>query len=167
MPFPEVPERFERLEETLEICFQMWCASEEPFVGKHYTLGRTLNSPQPIRRPRPPILIGGSGERRTLPLVARYGDARNLFAGPDLERRLDALRKCCDEIGRDYDEITKTVLYPLDPGPAGENIRQLLVNLSWFADLGVDVVFGTVPDAHRITPLELLGQHVIPAVAEC
>lgn len=163
LPFPAVPERFERLRETLEICQRMWGDGEEPYAGKHYTLGRTLNSPQPVRRP--PILIGGSGER-TLRLVAKYGDACNLFAGPDLARKLDSLRRHCDDLGRDYDEITKTVLYPLDPGSDGRNVEQLLTNLRWFAGLGIDIVHGPVPDAHEIKPLELLGRHVIPAVAE-
>ena len=164
MPFPELSERFERLRETLEICHQMWSDSEKPYAGKHYTLGRTLNSPQSIQRPRPPILIGGSGER-TLRLVAKYGDACNLFVGPDLERKLDTLRRHCDELGRDYDEIAKTVLFPLDPGADGRNVERLLSDLRWFADLGIDTVYGPVPAAHEITPLELLGRHVIPAVA--
>ncbi|MFI9381894.1 LLM class F420-dependent oxidoreductase [Kutzneria sp. NPDC052558] len=162
LPFPELGERFERLAETLEICRRMWSENEEPFHGKHYTLGRTLNSPQPVRRP--PILIGGSGER-TLRLVAEYGDACNLFVGPDLERKLNTLRRHCDQVGRDYDEIAKTVLYPLDPGAEGRNIPRLLADLTWLAGLGVDTVHGPVPAAHEITPLELLGRHVIPAVA--
>ena len=163
LPFPALNERFERLEETLEICHRMWSDSEEPFAGKHYTLGRTLNSPQPVRRP--PILVGGSGER-TLRLVAKYGDACNLFVGPDLERKLATLRRICDELGRDYDEISKTVLYPLDPGADGRNIERLLSNLRWFAGLGIDTVYGPVPAAHEIKPIELLGRHVVPAVNE-
>jgi alkanesulfonate monooxygenase len=165
LPFPAVGERFERLRETLEICRLMWSENEGPFHGKHYTLNRTLNAPQPVRRPRPPILIGGSGER-TLRLLARYGDACNLFAGPELERKLAVLRRHCDELGRDYDEITKTVLYPLDPGADGRNVQRLLTNLEWFAALGIDTVFGHVPGAHELKPLELLGRHVIPAVAD-
>jgi F420-dependent oxidoreductase-like protein len=122
MPFPSAAERFERLEETLQICLQMWSEEESSYVGKHYRLGRTLNSPPALRHPHPPVLIGGSGEQKTLRLVAQYADACNLFAGPDLGRKLDVLRAHCRDIGRDYDEIEKTVLLPLDPGPGGRNI---------------------------------------------
>ncbi|MFD6307647.1 LLM class F420-dependent oxidoreductase, partial [Streptomyces sp. NPDC060223] len=115
LPFPPVAERFERLEETLQICLQMWSEDDKPFDGRYYRLERTLNSPSTVRRPRPPILIGGSGERKTLRLVAEYADACNLFHGPDLPRKLDVLRRHCDHVGRDYAEIEKTVLLPLDP----------------------------------------------------
>ena len=90
--FPSTAERFERLEETLRICLQMWSDDDGPFEGEHYRLGRTLNSPQPLRRPHPPILIGGGGEKKTLRLVAQYAQACNLFGGDDLERKLDVLR---------------------------------------------------------------------------
>src|SRR5258705_12254894 len=91
-PFPPVAERFERLEETLQICLQMWGGDETPFEGKHYQLARPLNRPQPLTRPHPPIMIGGGGERKTLRFVARYAQACNLFPGPDLARNPDVLR---------------------------------------------------------------------------
>ncbi len=115
--FPSTKERFERLEETLDICLQMWSDSEDPFDGTHYQLGRTLNVPQSLQRPHPPILIGGGGEKKTLRLVARYAQACNLFPVPDLDRKLDVLRGHCADVGRDYDEIEKTVMFPLDPAP--------------------------------------------------
>src|SRR5437588_8652543 len=100
VPFPPLAERFERLEEALRICLQMWSDDDGPFEGKHYKLARTLNSPQALTRPHPPILIGGGGERKTLRLVARYADACNLFAGPDeLPHKLDVLRRHCEEVG--------------------------------------------------------------------
>jgi alkanesulfonate monooxygenase len=137
LPFPPTSERFERLEEALQICLQMWSDDQGPFTGRHYQLARTLNSPQPLRHPHPPILIAGSGERKTLRLVARYADACNLFDTPDLPRRLDSLRAHCDDIGRDYDEIEKTVLLTLDPGPGGCNIDNLLDRVRQFEALGV------------------------------
>ncbi|GIM93029.1 LLM class F420-dependent oxidoreductase [Paractinoplanes toevensis] len=164
LPFPATAERFERLEETLRICHQMFRGDQSPFRGKHYSLGRTLNSPAPIRRP--PILVAGSGERKTLRLVAQYADACNLFAGPDIERKLNILRRYCVEAGRDYDAIEKTVLLPLDPGPGGRGINRLLATLQYFADLGVDTVYGPVPGVHSPEVMELLRAHVIPATNE-
>jgi F420-dependent oxidoreductase-like protein len=165
LPFPPVAERFERLEETLQICLQMWSGQQTSFSGKYYELGRTLNSPQPIRRPRPPILIAGSGERKTLRLVAQYADACNLFPGPELPRKLDALRAHCVAVGRDYDDIEKTVVLPMDPGAGGRNIDTILRQLEWFDGLGIDAVYGPVPDAHELVPLQLLGEHVIQPLA--
>ncbi|MEO9139340.1 MAG: LLM class F420-dependent oxidoreductase, partial [Jatrophihabitans sp.] len=110
LPFPGTSERFERLEEALQICLQMWSDSDAAYQGKHYTLGRTLNSPQSLRRPHPPILIGGSGEKKTLRLVAQYADACNLFGGPEVAHKLEVLRGHCDAVGRDYDDIEKTVM---------------------------------------------------------
>jgi len=135
VPFPPVAERFERLEETLRICLRMWSDDNGPFEGKYYQLQETMCIPAPLSRPRPPILIGGSGERKTLRLVAQYADACNLFAaGPDeIARKLDILRRHCDDVGRDYDTITKTVLASgIDTDPAG-----FLKELEAYAALGV------------------------------
>jgi hypothetical protein len=110
--------RFERLEEALQICLQMWNGAQGPYEGRHYRLARTLNSPQSVRRPHPPILVGGAGEKKTLRLVARYADACNLFDGPELPHKLGVLRAHCEAIGRDYNEIEKTVVSHMDPGRA-------------------------------------------------
>ena len=160
--FPPIAERFERLEEALQICLQMWSDDESPYSGKHYQLERTLNSPQPLRRPHPPILIGGGGEKKTLRLVAQYAQACNLFAGPELEHKLGVLRGHCEAVGRDYGEIEKTVMLPLDPGPDGENVDALLERLRGLAELGISHAHGRVPDVWAITPLELLAERVIP-----
>lgn len=165
LSFPPVSERFERLEEALQICLQMWSDSDAPFEGRHYRLARTLNAPAPLTRPHPPIMIGGSGERKTLRLVAQYAQACNLFVAPDLDHKLDVLRRHCDDVGRDYDEIEKTVMGPLDPGPDGEKVDALLAQLRHLAALGITHYQGSVPDAASIRPLELLGQRVIPALA--
>jgi F420-dependent oxidoreductase-like protein len=164
LPFPPTAERFERLEETLQIVQQMWDESEQPYRGKHYQLERTLNRPQPLRRP--PILIGGGGERKTLRLVAQYAQACNLFPGPELERKLDVLRGHCEAVGRSYDEIEKTVMLPLDPGERGEKVGALLDQLRGLGALGVREVHGVVPRVSEITPLEIIGREVIPAVAQ-
>jgi F420-dependent oxidoreductase-like protein len=165
LPFPPTAERFERLEEALQICLQMWSDDEGPYEGKHYQLERTLNVPQPLTKPHPPILIGGGGEKKTLRLVAKYAQACNLFGGAELEHKLDVLRRHCDDVGRDYDEIEKTVMFSLDPGDNGEKVDALLEELQRLASLGVQEAHGSVPDVWRITPLELLGERVVPVAA--
>ena len=124
IPFPPVAERFERLEETLQICLQMWRGDESPYQGRHYQLDRPINSPQALHEPHPPILIGGSGEKKTLRLVAQYAQACNLFPGPDLARKLDVLRGHCEAVGRDYDEIEKTCYFIFDVGPGRREGRR-------------------------------------------
>ncbi len=165
IPFPPVAERFERLEETLQICLQMWRGDETPYRGKHYQLERPLNSPQALSRPHPPILIGGGGEHKTLRFVARYAQACNLFPGPDLARKLDVLRAHCDAEGRDYDEITKTCYFIFDPGERGEKTAEMVDQLGSLAELGFSVAIGAVANVWDVTPLEIIGAEVIPQVA--
>ncbi|MEZ0110888.1 F420-dependent oxidoreductase-like protein [Catenulispora sp. EB89] len=162
--FPSTAERFERLEEALQITLQMWSDNEGPYEGKHYHLGRTLNSPQPLRTP--PILIGGGGEKKTLRLVAKYAQACNLFASPELEHKLQVLRGHCETEGTDYDAIEKTVMMPLNIGDKGENIPALLEQIRDFAALGVSEVHVSVPNVSETERLELIGRELIPAMAE-
>jgi F420-dependent oxidoreductase-like protein len=164
--FPPLAERFERLDETLRICLQMWSDNDGPFDGKHYHLERTLNSPQPLSRPHPPILIGGGGERKTLRLVARYADACNLFDGPELAHKLDVLREHCAAEGRDYDSIEKTALVRFNLGENGENVQQIIEHLHELAELGIDVAHGGVTDVGTLRPLDLMGEHIIPAISK-
>jgi alkanesulfonate monooxygenase len=165
LPFPPTAERFERLEEALRICLQMWSENDGPYQGKHYQLERTLNAPQPLTRPHPPILIGGAGEKKTLRMVAQYAQACNLFPGPELTRKLDVLRGHCEALGRDYDEIEKTVMLPLDPGENGKNIDPLLEQLREMAELGIQEAHGYVPGVESIKPLELLGERLVSVAA--
>jgi alkanesulfonate monooxygenase len=166
VPFPSTSERFERLEEALQICLQMWSGDDKPYSGRYYQLERTLNSPPALRQPHPPILIGGAGERKTLRLVAQYAQACNLFASPDLEHKLDVLRGHCDAVGRDYAQIEKTVIGPLDPGADGQNVDTLIESMRQLAGLGISHYHGSIPNVASIAPIELLGQRVIPAVAD-
>jgi alkanesulfonate monooxygenase len=124
--FPSTRERFERLEETVRICEQMWSDSDAPFAGEHYQLARTLNSPQTLSRPRPYLMIGGSGERKTLRLVALHADACNIFSGPEAAHKLDVLRQHCEREGRDYDAIEKTTIVSLDPAATKDELLALL-----------------------------------------
>jgi F420-dependent oxidoreductase-like protein len=168
IPFPSLRERFERLEETLQICQQMWegkRGSEKPFRGEHYQLERPLNSPQALTRPHPPILIGGGGEKKTLRLVAQYANACNLFPTPEIPRKLDILREHCKAVGRNYDEIEKTAVFTFDLGDNGENLGKVIGGLKWLASMGIQTVIGHVPKVYETKRVEMIGEKLIPAVA--
>lgn len=166
LPFPSIKERYERLEEMLHICLRMWQGDEQPFEGKHYHIGRPLNHPQSLSRPHPPILIAGSGEQKTLRLVARYADACNLRPGPQISQKLEVLRKHCEAEGRDYSAIEKTCMFAFDVGEDGSQVDTLIGQLRWLASMGIETVLGVVPHVYRIIPLEIIGREVIPAVAD-
>jgi F420-dependent oxidoreductase-like protein len=165
LPFPPLAERFEWLEETIQICLQMWRGDERPYRGKHFQLERPLNSPQALSSPHPPIMIGGSGERKTLRLVARYAQSCNLFPSPELPRKLEVLRAHCEAEGRDYHEIEKSCIFPLDVGASGEKAGELIDQLGTLAQSGIQTVIGSVPVASRQRSVEIIGSEVIPAVA--
>jgi alkanesulfonate monooxygenase SsuD/methylene tetrahydromethanopterin reductase-like flavin-dependent oxidoreductase (luciferase family) len=162
--FPSTAERFERLEEALQICLRMFHGDETPYDGKHYQLGRLLNSPLPLSKPHPPILIGGGGEKKTLRFVARYADSCNLFAGPEIERKLEVLREHCVTEGRDYDAIEKTVLINLDPGENGERVEEIITDLTRFAGLGFSVGHGMIAGVSDLSRIETLRTQVMPAI---
>jgi F420-dependent oxidoreductase-like protein len=165
VPFPRVSERFERLEEAIQIALQMWSEDNGPYRGKHYQLAETLNSPQPLTKPHPPVLIGGSGEKKTLKLVARYADACNLFGDPPTVRhKLDVLRQHCEAEGRNYDDIEKTVLISFDLGPDGSGAEQFVRRLGAFAEVGVQTVIGGFR-AEPLRPIEIMGRDVLPQIA--
>ena len=168
IPFPSLAERFERLEELLQIAHQMWRGDQSPYDGKHYRLVRPLNSPNSLQRPHPPILIGGSGERKTLRLVARYGDACNLFDLPgtgfrdNLGRKLDVLRRHCAEAGRDYAEISKTVASVADLGEDRQaGLAALTGHIRELAALGLDHVLLSPARAWDEATLEAIAS-VLP-----
>ena len=169
VPFPSTRERFERLEEALQIAHQMWSGEVGPYEGEHYQLTETLNSPQALSEPHPPVMIGGMGEQRTLRLVAQYADACNLFSygGPDLVRhKLDVLRSHCEDVGRDYEEIERTALgtaYLAERGTGADDVIGLCREMS---EAGIQHLIFNVPNVHEIKPLETFGEEIIPAVAD-
>ena len=163
--FPPLAERFEQLEEAVQICLKMWSDDESPYDGKRFHLDRPLNSPQPLTRPHPPIMIGGGGEQKTLRLVARYAQACNVFAGPDLAHKLDVLREHCEREGRNYDDVEKTAAFHFDLGEKGERVDETLTRLKQLADLGIQTAHGKVINAGAIEPLKLMGREVIPVAA--
>jgi F420-dependent oxidoreductase-like protein len=160
VPVVPVAERFERLEETLQICLQMWSDDNGPFRGRHYQLAETLCAPPPISRPHPPILVGGGGEKKTLLLVARYADACNLFgSGPaDVAGKLDVLRSHCEAEGRDYDRIQKTVLAQM---PALADVDGFLAAAAEYAALGVTEI-EVMPDRHPVEFAEQVAEQILP-----
>jgi len=171
VPFPPLAERFERLEETLQIVKQMWSDDDGPYAGKHYELAETINSPQPLQHPHPPILIGGSGEKKTLRLVARYGDACNIFAGPrsgpdTVRSKLEVLRGHCQRERTEYDHIRKTILYVgrVDATPDGGAV--FADEMARYADLGVQEVMVMPVGPDPVGVVRRIGTHVVPRLAE-
>lgn len=166
--YPSVSERFERLEETLRICLQMWSDDDGPFSGRHYDLQETLCAPQPIRRPHPPIMIGGMGEKKTLRLVAKYAQACNLFehAGlTTLAHKLDVLKGHCEREGRDYDSISKTVVGQTslrNKASAGKVLDKILK----LRELGFDHAIYALKDPSDLKSIEHFAETVIPAIGD-
>lgn len=169
--FPPQAERFERLEETLQIVRQMWSAEDGAFEGKHFQLAETINSPQPLRRPHPPIMVGGGGERKTLRLVAKYADACNVFAGrgvgpEQVAHKLAVLREWCEREGRPHDEIRRTVLYN---GPVGQDppgAATFVEEMRALADVGVDEVHVMPLRGDQVASVRSLGEHVVHPLSQ-
>jgi F420-dependent oxidoreductase-like protein len=171
VPFPPLAERFERLEELLQIALQMWSGNETAYNGKHYQLERPLNSPQVVQKPHPPILIGGGGEQKTLRLVAQYADACNLFVrmGDDeLRHKLEILREHCERLSRPYAAIEKTALGTIKLGRDGADgamtARQAVEYFGHLAALGFDQVIVNMPNVYDPDVFDLLGAEIIPEV---
>jgi F420-dependent oxidoreductase-like protein len=162
VPVVPVAERFERLEETLQICLQMWSDDDGPYQGRHYQLAETLCVPAPISRPHPPILVGGGGEKKTLLLAARYGDACNLFGSSpdDVAHKLDVLRSHCGDEGRDYDRITKTVLAVR---PVLADVEGFLAAAAEYAALGVTEL-EVMADRHPVEFATEVAERVLPGL---
>jgi alkanesulfonate monooxygenase len=165
-PFPPLGVRFELLEEALQITKQMWSPNNGPYEGKHNHLAQTLCSPQPLTRPHPPILVAGGGEKKTLRLVAQYADACNLFGPPETVRaKLAILKQHCDVLGRDYDSIEKTTLGTVDLRPGKMTAGDVIAQCEKMAGIGVHHALFNIPNVHEISPLEVFGREIIPAVA--
>jgi F420-dependent oxidoreductase-like protein len=175
-PFPPLGVRFELLEDTLRMAHGMWSGergSGEAFVGRHVRATRLLNSPQSVSRPRPPIMVGGGGERRTLRLVARYADACNVFGGPEtIHRKYEILRRHCEEVGRDPNEIERTTLQDArlalpgeSRGPRTQTAAEIVDRFGELADAGADHIIVALRDAVP-ERLEVLGRDVVPHVRE-
>lgn len=169
VPFPPMKERFERLEEALQIAHQIWSGKVAPHQGKYYQLSETLNSPQSLTRPHPPIMVGGSGGKKTLRLVSKYGDACNLYAFEKTEaarHKLEALRKHCQEAPRPFDEIERTAIGAFDFGPGGTTAQAAIERCRKLSEAGIQHFIVSLPHVHEITPIEVMKKEIIPVVAE-
>ena len=176
LPLPDVKERFERLEETLQIAKHMWSGQRTSILGRYYQLQEPINCPQPLQQPHPPILIGGEGEKRTLRLVAQYGDACNLYAGgkaseysegvKSIRSKLAILQKHCDSIGRPYRDIELTALAGVDLTPTTTAVSNAMRLCESLAELGVQHVIFNIPNPHEFKQFESFAKKIIPAVAK-
>src|SRR5215217_149851 len=169
VPFPSTRERFERLEEALQVADQMWSGEVKPYSGKHYRLEEAMNNPPALSRPHPPVMVGGMGEKKTLRLVAQYADACNLFAyggAGTIRHKLEVLRRHCEDVGRDYAEIERTALGSVNLGPEGMSPDDVIEMCEDLGEAGIEHVIFNMPNVHEISPLATIGQKVIPAVAE-
>jgi alkanesulfonate monooxygenase SsuD/methylene tetrahydromethanopterin reductase-like flavin-dependent oxidoreductase (luciferase family) len=183
--FPRAGERLDRLEEALQICRAMFTQDTPSFQGTHYRIHEALNVPRPIRETGIPILVGGSGERRTLRLVARYADDCNLFGDREtIRRKLEVLERHCEDVGRDPAEITKTRLGGLVIAPTmaeaeargaeaaarrgldlGAYRQYALIGdpdavreqAHAYLDAGLDGLLFNMPNSHELDPVELAG----------
>jgi F420-dependent oxidoreductase-like protein len=166
VPFPPLGERFARLEETLQICLQMWSGDEGPYEGRYYQLAETICSPMPIQQPRPRILVGGSGERKTLRLVAEYADACNLFASDPavVSHKLEVLARHCESAGRDPATVEKTIL-AVGADPA-EDPDAFLASMDDYARLGVELVEVVPRGPDPVGFVSRLGELVVPRLTE-
>jgi F420-dependent oxidoreductase-like protein len=169
VPFPPLAERFERLEETLQIVRQMWSDYDGSYRGRHYLLAETVNSPQPLHPV--PVMIGGAGEKKTLRLVAKYADATNLFARPDtgpdqVQAKLNVLAAHCEREGTDYDRIRKTVLWAAPVATDAEGGRRFADQLAAYARIGIDQVHVMPWTGDPVPFIEGLGEHVISRIAD-
>ena len=159
LPFPSRRERFERLEETLQVAHHLWADDRQPYAGRHHELAEPILAPQPLSRPHPPILIGGGGERRTLRLVAEYGDACNILVPDPGESRhkLEVLRRHCEVVGRPYEAIEKTSLIELDLRPGRMSVDDARRALHAQGEEGIEHVIVNLPEVEQLAQLELLG----------
>jgi F420-dependent oxidoreductase-like protein len=165
VPFPPLAERFERLEETLQICEQMWSDEDGPYEGRHHQLAETICQPRPIQAPRPRILVGGGGERKTLRLVARYADACNLFATDPqtVARKLEVLARHCEDIDRDPGTVEKTIL-AVRSDPVAD-VDAFIAAMAEYARLGVELVEVVPRGPDPLAFANRLGEEVVPRLA--
>jgi alkanesulfonate monooxygenase SsuD/methylene tetrahydromethanopterin reductase-like flavin-dependent oxidoreductase (luciferase family) len=167
IPYPSTSERFELLEDNLRLAHALWDDDEASFEGTHVSAPAITNNPRPLSKPHPRILIGGTGPKKTLRMVAQYADACNIFerAGTEkMQKTLDTLKGHCEKLGRDYATVEKTSLGTVHL--SGEDtVDSVLSRIKKLSELGFTHAIFNMPDVYEITPLETFGKEIIPAVA--
>jgi F420-dependent oxidoreductase-like protein len=169
VPYPSTSERFEWLEDTLQLAHALWQSDETSFEGKQFSAPKMTNNPRPVSQPHPRILVGGSGPTKTLRMIAQYADACNFFEDHGRERiqsSLDTLKAHCEQLGRDYDEIEKTSLSTAHLTLGQDTVESILTRLEELSELGITHAIFNMPNLYDITPLEIFGKEIIPAAAE-
>jgi len=168
IPYPSTAERFEQLEDNLKLAKALWASDETAFAGKHLTAPAITNNPRPLATPHPRIMVGGTGPKKTLRMVAQYGDACNIgdWVGPEnMQKALDDLKGHCAALGRDYATVEKTSLSTVHLS-GDDTVASILSRIKTLAALGFTHAIFNMPDVYKIAPLATFGKEIIPAVAE-
>ncbi|MDX1416927.1 MAG: TIGR03560 family F420-dependent LLM class oxidoreductase [Candidatus Promineifilaceae bacterium] len=168
IPYPSTSERFEQLEDNLQLAQALWASDETSFAGKHFSAPAITNNPRPLSEPHPRIMIGGMGPKKTLRMVAQYADACNFFEGAGMEnmqKALDTLKTHCDRLGRDYDTVEKTSLGTVHLS-GDDTINNVIKRIRSLSEMGFTHAIFNMPDVYEITPLETFAKEIIPAAAE-
>lgn len=166
LKYPRTSERFEWLEDTLQLAHALWEGDETSFTGKQFSAPKMTNNPRPISQPHPRIMIGGAGPTKTLRMTAQYADACNLFEAygrEKLQESLDTLKGHCEALGRSYDAIEKTALGTAHLSVGNDSVSSILERLKQLSELGITHVIFNMPNVYEITPLEIFGKEIIPA----
>lgn len=168
IPYPSTSERFEQLEDNLQLAKALWASDETSFAGKHFSAPAITNNPRPLSTPHPRIMIGGMGPKKTLRMVAQYADACNFFEGAGIEnmqKALDTLKAHCERLGRDYDTIEKTSLGTVHLSEK-DTVDSTIKRLKTLSEMGFSHAIFNMPDVYKIAPLETFAKEIMPAVAE-
>jgi alkanesulfonate monooxygenase SsuD/methylene tetrahydromethanopterin reductase-like flavin-dependent oxidoreductase (luciferase family) len=168
IPYPSTSERFEQLEDNLKLAKALWSSDETSFEGKHFSAPAITNNPRPLSNPHPRIMIGGTGPKKTLRMVAQYADASNIgdWVGPEnMQKALDTLKAHCETLGRDYDTIEKTSLGTVHLS-GDDTVDSIISRIKELSEMGFTHAIFNMPDVYKITPLETFAKKIIPAVAE-
>ena len=169
IPYPGTSERFEMLEDNLQLAKALWSSDESSFAGKHFAAPKITNNPRPLSDPHPRIMIGGMGPKKTLRMVAQYADACNFFEGAGMERvqqAIDTLKRHCENLNRDYESIEKTSLGTVHLADGHDTVDNVLGRLKSLSEMGFTHAIFNMPNVYEIAPLETFAKEIIPAAKE-
>lgn len=168
IPYPPTSVRFEQLEDALQLAKAVWDGEQTAFEGKHFSAPAITNNPRPLSKPHPRIMIGGTGPKKTLRMVAQYADACNIgdwVGRENMQEALDTLKAHCEKMGRAYDSIEKTALSTVHLSEK-DTVDGILRRIRELSAMGFTHVIFNMPDVYKITPLDIFAKEIIPAVAE-